>query len=154
MRKNSETTLRSLRLTAIWFHALILGGCSGGPLRPVELVLNEEICSHCRMAISEQAYAAQVVSEDGSVAFYDDLGCLVQAKATVQDGLRFATFVTDYPTGEWVPAESAVFVHAPELPTPMRSGIVAFLSQQSAQTAAADLRGELMTWEQVLEWEP
>lgn len=130
---------------------LVCWSCTKGPLQPVELVLNEEVCSHCRMAISELSYSGQVVSEDGSVAFFDDLGCLARAIREGRAADTSAVFVADYPAGGWLPAGSAIFVRSSQLPTPMRSGVVAFASEEQARVAAAELQGEVMGWEQVLE---
>jgi len=103
------------------------------------------------MAISELFYSGQRVSADGSVAFFDDLGCLARAIRDDQTGANSAVFVADYGTGRWLPLGSAIFVRSSQLPTPMGSGVVAFASEEEAKTEAARLQGEVMEWEQVLE---
>jgi copper chaperone NosL len=36
---------------------------------------NAEACGHCHMLIGDPAYAAQVITDDGSVISFDDPGC-------------------------------------------------------------------------------
>ena len=48
------------------------------PDGPVPVVWNRESCAHCRMAIGEPRFAAQLVTADGVVANFDDVGCLLR----------------------------------------------------------------------------
>ena len=43
-------------------------------VRPV--IWDQQTCEHCKMAISEPAFAAQLQTEDGRVFDFDDPGCL------------------------------------------------------------------------------
>ncbi len=47
------------------------------PDGPVAVVWNHQACAHCRMSVGDPAYAAQLVTRDGDVAFFDDPGCLL-----------------------------------------------------------------------------
>ena len=126
----------------------IAAGCGGGPIEPRELVLNEEACSLCRMAVSQRPFAAQAVSRSGSVDFFDDIGCLAQwTPMHVHE--ETARFVVDYETGAWLDATKAYFVRAPRLDTPMSSGLAAFGTRDRAVAAAAKLRGEVLDWDEV-----
>jgi copper chaperone NosL len=51
-----------------------------GPLpdRPVPIVWNRESCAHCRMAIGDPSFAAQLASDTGEVWSFDDPGCLLR----------------------------------------------------------------------------
>ncbi|MBL8627725.1 MAG: hypothetical protein JNK64_40955 [Myxococcales bacterium] len=57
---------------------VVLGGSPRAPDRPVPVVWNRESCAHCRMAIGDPSYAAQLVTTDGAVANFDDVGCLLR----------------------------------------------------------------------------
>lgn len=134
------------RPEAVALLLCVAAGCDRGPIEPKELVLNEEACSHCRMAVSQRPFAAQAVSRSGRAHFFDDIGCLVRWKP-VRD--ETALFVVDYETGEWLDATKAHYVRAEHLDTPMSSGLVAFGTKERAAAAAAKLGGVVLDWDQV-----
>jgi copper chaperone NosL len=129
--------------------ALALAACAGGPPEPVPIVLDEDACSHCRMAISEREYAAELVTREGQVERFDDIGCLAAWLREHGRPAGAAAFVTDYRSGEWLAAEAAVYVAAPALPTPMGSGLAAFAERAAAEAASAELGGATAEWEAV-----
>lgn len=57
---------------------VVVGGGPRAPDRPVPVVWDRESCAHCRMAIGDPSYAAQLVTTDGTVANFDDVGCLLR----------------------------------------------------------------------------
>lgn len=57
---------------------VVIGGGPRAPDRPVPVVWDRESCAHCRMAIGDPSYAAQLVTTDGTVANFDDVGCLLR----------------------------------------------------------------------------
>jgi copper chaperone NosL len=136
---------------------LIAGGitlaflaCSGGVPQPVEIVLNEETCSHCRMAVSQREFAAEVVTVSGSLDVFDDIGCLVQWMAEHQPPESAGLFVVDFESGEWLDAKAAYYIRSEKLPTPMSFGLAAFKSEAAARAVADELEGEVILWPQVL----
>ena len=126
-------------------------GCGGGGPRPVEIVVNEDICSLCRMAVSERRFAAEVVTGEGRVEVFDEIGCLVEWLEGNGRPAEAGTFVVDYGTGEWLAAEGAAYVRSPELTTPMGHGIAAFRDRGAAEAARRELGGEVVGWEEVVE---
>lgn len=135
-----------MRAPSALFAILIAAGCGGGAPRPVELVLDEEECSLCRMAVSRRPFAAEAVTPAGAVHFFDDIGCL--ARWTVEQPPPPGTglFVTDYGSGEWLDATAARYVRAEKLETPMASGLAAFGGADRAQAEATKLGGSVVDW--------
>jgi copper chaperone NosL len=128
----------------------LLAGCGGGSPRPAAIVLNEDACAYCRMAVSQRQFAAELVTTGGTAEVFDDIGCLA---AWLQENGRppgSAVFVVDFTDGGWLPAEGASYVRAPDLPTPMGYGLAAFADRAAAQAAVAHLGGEVVTWDEVL----
>src|SRR5690242_7074487 len=105
---------------------IVLAQCQRGATEPVAIHPND-MCTFCRMSISEKRYAAELIDEDGEVFKFDDIGCMAnfikqkRNKATVH-----ACFVMDFDRREWLKAENAFYVRSSELRTPMNGGIVAF----------------------------
>lgn len=137
-----------LRLAAA-LTALALAACGGGAPEPVPIVLDEDACSYCRMAISQPEYAAELVTPEGRVERFDDVGCLAAWLRRHGRPEGAAAFVAEYRTGGWIAAESASYLVSPALPTPMSSGLAAFADRAAAEAAASELGGEAVGWEDV-----
>ena len=108
-----------------------VAGCASSEIRPVELYA-EDACSMCRMAVSDPAFASQIITLDGDVLKFDDLRCLENYRrehATLQ--IR-AIFVKDYETRAWLPYERSVIVRT-SIATPMGSGTIAAASADQAR---------------------
>lgn len=134
--------MRALEMLIVFCVA----GCGGGVLEPAELVLNEEACSLCRMAVSQKPFAAQAVARSGRTDFFDDIGCLAQWTPGEEET---ALFVADYETGDWLDATKAHYVRSERLHTPMASGLAAFGVGERARSAARELDGRVLDWEQI-----
>lgn len=126
--------------------ALTLVACSSGKPKPVPVHLNEDICSECRMAVSQLPFAAEVVSTSGRVDYFDDVGCLLIWLRAHPLRVSQAAYVADHGTGAWVDVTAATYVHAPSVSTPMGFGLLAFGSSNAAAEAAARHRGTLRSW--------
>src|SRR5690606_8718548 len=76
-RRAMREPARALRLApALVAGALLLAAC-GPPEGPQPIAWDREPCAHCRMLISDPAFAAQLHRSDGTVESFDDPGCLL-----------------------------------------------------------------------------
>ena len=99
---------------------LFLVRAEAPPEGPQEVVWGKQACGHCRMHVSEPAFAAQLHTTDGDVLHFDDPGCLfelVQADAPKIHALWFHHVRED----RWVKGDAAGFVEID--PTPMGFGV-------------------------------
>lgn len=113
------------------FIGLSFFACGSSEIRPVD-IYPEDMCSHCRMAISDQAFASEIIAADGEVFKFDDLGCLERFKEK-STGLKIAaTFVKDYETKNWLAYERSTIVQT-SIRTPMGSGKVALADSANAK---------------------
>ena len=76
------------------------------------------------MAVSDKAFASEIITQDGEVFKFDDLGCLEAYRKNNPNLKIVGTFVTDYETKEWLPFAASVIVRT-GIATPMGSGKVA-----------------------------
>jgi copper chaperone NosL len=136
-----------MRVTEWWVVICLAAGCGGGAIEPAELVLDEEACSHCRMAVSQKLYAAQAVSRSGRTDFFDDIACLAKWAPTQTQGDDLGFFVVDQESGEWLDARAAYYMRSDELDTPMSSGLAAFGRRERAEAAARKLEGRVLDWD-------
>jgi copper chaperone NosL len=102
---------------------------------PARLDPKTDACAFCRMAVSDQRYAAQIVAHGEEPRFFDDLGCLGHYVEGRKDlPLDAVLYVADHRTKAWVRADRAVYTQVAALETPMSSHIIAH-----AEAASRDL---------------
>lgn len=94
----------------------------------------DTVCEYCQMTVyiathELGAFTAQGIKADGSNAFFDDVGCMLNQERV--DGEEMDKFVRDYHTLEWIPLEEAVIVKS-GLKTPMNYGFAFFSEPQTA----------------------
>jgi copper chaperone NosL len=127
-----------------------LANCQKRGIAPVALA-PEDMCSYCRMAISEKQYAAEVIDSDGQAFKFDDIGCMVDFVESKKNKAPIvAYFVMDFDKREWIKGEDAYYVRAPEVNTPMNGGIIAFRTQSQAQQAVDKYQGKLLRWKDIV----
>ncbi|NUO83093.1 nitrous oxide reductase accessory protein NosL [candidate division KSB1 bacterium] len=126
-RKNFAHHVRHCAFACGFF----LLGCGPSEIKPVE-IYPEDMCSQCRMAVSDHAFASEIVTATGEVFKFDDLGCLNGFKAKTPDLDIAATFVKDFETKHWLPLERSTILKT-GISTPMGSGLVAFADSVQAQ---------------------
>jgi copper chaperone NosL len=116
--------------------ATLLAACGERPPAPARLDTANESCRFCRMAISDQRTAAQLVAPGEEPLFFDDVACLRDFLASgprIRPGA--IVYVADHVTGSWVFADGAVYTRALAVATPMDSHL---LAHSSAEARAAD----------------
>jgi len=109
--------------------ALMLAGACSEPISgPVRIVWGRHACDHCGMAITEQAYAAEVRVGPRDVKRFDDFGCAV-AWLESRGGPGAATefWVMDPERADWIDALQAFY--RPDQRTPMAYGFAATQTQ-------------------------
>ena len=138
------------RMIFLFIGVLLLLGCGAKKIEPAPIEAND-ICSFCKMAISETRYAAEFIDNDGQAFKFDDIGCMTNfiKQKRANNGMQ-ARFVMDYEGREWIKAESAFYVRSSEFNTPMNGGIVAFKDQERARAAAAKYHGALTRYDDIL----
>ncbi|HEU4385202.1 MAG TPA: hypothetical protein VFR85_17085 [Anaeromyxobacteraceae bacterium] len=100
--------------------------CARGPAQPGTLDTRNDACAHCRMAVSDARFAAQLAAPGEEPRFFDDLGCLrdwLRSQPRLPRGA--VAFVADHRTREWVRASAATYTRNPGLQTPMSSHLLA-----------------------------
>ncbi len=106
-----------------------------------------DACAWCRMIVSDQKTAAQIVAPGEDPLFFDDLACLRQYRADHHPlSNKASVYVADHRTGEWVRAGNAVYTRT-RLQTAMSSGVIAHASPTSREQDADARDGEPVTLE-------
>ena len=125
------------------------GAAANADPTPPTIHYGEDICEFCSMIVSEGRFAAAYVTADGHDHTFDDIGDMIQSQLKLQEeGTAF--FVHDYESEDWIRAETAHYVLSDNLTTPMLSGLAAFESAEKAANVAAEIGGEVLTFDQLL----
>jgi len=104
--------------------SLLVVGCGSSEIKPVD-IFPEDNCAQCRMAVSDERFASEIINEDGEAFKFDDLGCMLKFRAKQNDVKIAGIFLKDYETKEWIPYERATLIET-DVETPMGSGKLAF----------------------------
>jgi len=130
--------------TILFFLTVFLAACSSGEIGPVPIE-SGDMCSFCRMAISEKKFAAEMIMDDESVLKFDDIGCMLRyRKAPANKSNAVATFVMDHASQQWINVENAYFIQSPTLKTPMGGGIAAFEDRANAERLTANYETRIL----------
>ena len=94
----------------------------------------DTVCFMCNMKVytkdhEQGVFSAQAIREDGSVVFYDDIGCLLNDEYANE--MENEKFVRDYATLNWFDVEEAIVVKT-DLKSPMNWGYIFFKYQEDA----------------------
>lgn len=100
----------------------------------------ESICEMCNMKVYTKehelgVFSAQAIKADGSIAFYDDIGCLLNAE--IANNEKNDKYVRDYNTLEWALVEDVTIVKT-EIKSPMNWGYIYFVKQEDADKYIAE----------------
>lgn len=130
--------------------ALLVGGaCASGPAAPVDPVMGEDACAHCRMSIVSRATAAQIARAGDEPVFFDDLGCLRDYLLHQPVLGEVAIYVADHRSGAWVDARTARYTKSGTT-TPMASGLLAHVDEASRDADPEAVRGTMISAREVL----
>ncbi|MDV6377434.1 nitrous oxide reductase accessory protein NosL [Sporosarcina sp. GW1-11] len=87
-------------------------------------------------------FSAQAIKADGSNAFYDDIGCLLNAELINEE--ENTKFVRDFDTKEWVKVDDATIVKT-DLKSPMNWGYISYVELADAKAYVAKHEGAAIT---------
>jgi copper chaperone NosL len=138
-------------LTAMLLAAFATSGCAAPAPGPIHY--DSDACDHCRMTISQPAFAAQLVTRTGKVYRFDDPACLaafvVSARVAAAD--VHSIWTNDYAHPDTrLAVEEAVFVVSDRIRAPMNGGMAAFASPADAAAFISTSGGRRETWADVL----
>jgi copper chaperone NosL len=138
------------RIGTIALVLLVSAGCArDGAIAPPQIRYGEDVCAVCGMIISDDRFAAGLVTgappRYETLAF-DDVGCMLayERPASGNSPVVAARFVRDFEAGEWRPAETAWYVHAPALQSPMAFNLAASAGPAGAEALASARGGEVL----------
>lgn len=143
---NEERRPKLLRSLLIVFLIAAIS-CAAAAPQPAQLDTKNEPCRFCRMTVSDQHFASQIIAPGEEPVFFDDLGCLANFLKSTNGGPKSAAiFVADHRDAEWIPAGSAIYSRCTAVDTPMGSHIIAHRDAASRQSDPAAANCEQTTF--------
>jgi copper chaperone NosL len=124
---------------------LLVGFTSQG--KPAAIMPEADECARCTMAISNVPLSAELILKEGTVAKFDDIGCMAAywKMKHIRDEQVQGAWVHDLKSKNWLAVEKATFAKS-SYPTPMRYGIVAFARPEDVKTLDAKYQAKVVTW--------
>jgi len=145
---------RNNKLTVLIAAPLLFMMSSCAPDGPQAIIIHKDNCAHCKMTISEEHFAAELITEKGRTYKFDDITCLITFKNNNTDKPMKSTYVHYYPgKNELIPAESAFYVKSPAFRSPMAGNIAAFKTEAEAEEYKTKMNGELLDWNILQQYE-
>ena len=133
---------RALMLFAALLPAM---GCGAQARSPEPVPVDRVECARCRMLISTEIGAGQIVSAHEETRFYDDIACLA---ADWNAHRNDATPFVRLGDGTWATAPDASYAQPPAARTAMGSGYAAYATIEEARTA--DRNGRVLSWDEMV----
>ena len=118
---------------------------------PPEINLGRDLCIECGMTIVDARFAAAYRLDDGTEKKFDDVGGLIIHGRDSGELDAAEVWVADFETEALIDARKAHYVPTLAVASPMGHGLLAFGEEQRAVQFAADIGGEVLTWEVVSE---
>jgi nitrous oxide reductase accessory protein NosL len=150
---SSSKVILFLRGVLLVGAALMLVACGEeAPPAPANIVTGDS-CVFCKQAMAEkdQRFAAEFITRDRFVRKFCDISCMVKhANTKVKKENVIAYFVADYPSGEWVKGEEAVYVKSDRFETPMNGGILAFRDKASADALSSQYQAQVLGFAELM----
>lgn len=123
-----------------------LVACSADP-RPI--VLGQDACHHCKMALMDPKFGAELVTEKGKIFIFDDVNCMLGYMDSEEGKTQVFkhTLVMDYLNpGTLIDANFAHYLKSSEFKTPMASEVVAFPDFDLLEEYKAKNGGVYLAW--------
>lgn len=141
-------TLKPIFLASV---LLLAAACDRGPQ---EIRIGQQECDHCRMMISQEQFAAQLITEQGRQYAFDAIECMA-AFVDSGDGRELdihSLWVPDFNNpGNWIAAESAWYLQSDGLRSPMALNFSAYADEEAARRQQSGFDGRVVRWVEVRE---
>lgn len=127
-----------------------LNSCS---VKPTPFQYGKDACDDCKMTIMDPKFGGELVTKKGRVFKFDDVHCLshyIKAGNIKTEDIAQTVFVDYENNPAFLDAKASHFVVSPQLKSPMNSHAAAFATREKAIAKAAEMGGQVKTWDEVL----
>lgn len=138
-----------MKYITILFAVVLLVSCSPKS-EPIDY--GNDVCDFCKMNITDNKYAAELVTSKGKVYKFDSIECLFQFKDLEfqSDSEIHAELVNDFSNpGELIDLRKAFFLKSEVFRSPMGMNVLSFSSEEKLNEIKSQHGGEVLTYNEV-----
>ncbi len=118
---------------------------------PVPIKYGSDECAYCRMKITDPRYGSEIVLKTGKPYKFDSIECLAAFYLENKERLPFESlWVPDFLTKVFISAQKALYLHSPNLPSPMGMNLSAYKNKENLLKVKKKYGGEELVWSDVL----
>src|SRR6056297_867568 len=119
---------------------------------PKEINLHTDECTYCKMVISDQQFASQLVSDKGKSYPFDSIECMAAYEYQNPDMSENAKlYAADYTQkGNWLLIDNADIYRAESIQSPMGLSIFALPKHDPVPSEITD--AEIMSWDETINY--
>lgn len=138
-----------MKYLTILFAVFLLISCSPNP-EPIDY--GNDVCDFCKMNITDNKYAAELVTSKGKVYKFDSIECLFQFKELEfkSDDEIHSELVNDFSNpGELIDLRKAFFLKSYVFRSPMGMNVLSVSSEEKLSEIKSQHGGEVLTYNEV-----
>src|SRR5690606_16175198 len=130
-----------------------LMSCNSGP-QPIKI--GTDACAFCKMTIADKNFGAEIITKKGKIYKFDDTHCLVAFRESGDinpDDIKETYLVNFAEPHNFIEASKGFYLKSEEIHSPMGGNIASFDDEAKMEEAAQKLKGEKVTWDQIIKEE-
>ncbi len=137
--------LRKILLLSAAF-VLLVSACSQ---KPADIHYGSDECVQCKMMITDNRFAAQIITETGKSVKFDAIECMAAYSGEHKSELGEARFwISDFSDpGTWVDVQQATIIRSEVINSPMGASLLAIGNEETAEQHLSEYPGEPVQWE-------
>lgn len=131
------------------FAVFLLFSCSPKP-EPIDY--GNDVCDFCKMNITDNKYAAELVTSKGKIYKFDSIECLFQFKNLEfkSDNEIHVELVNDFSNpGELIDLRKAFFLKSDVFRSPMGMNVLSVSSEEKLSEIKSQHGGQVLTYNEV-----
>lgn len=140
---------KKLYISILLAAVFLVASCSQ---EPREIHIGSDQCSHCKMQISDERFAAQLVTSKGKAEKFDAVECMadyVIENDVPTEETKF--WVSNFANpGNWLDAEQAIILKSEEINSPMGESLLAVESDREADQLLQKGGGQHISWNDLI----
>jgi copper chaperone NosL len=144
--------MKSINLTLVFtfFVSTILISCSP---KPEPINYGQDVCDLCKMNITDNKFAAEIVTKKGKVYKFDSIECLLTFKDLELDEKEIhSEWVNDFSNpGNMINLKEAYFLQSDVFRSPMGLNVLSFSSKEKRDEIKNQNGGKELTYNEVFE---
>lgn len=146
VRKKLKSVLHKPALVLLLPLLFFISSCNNDP---APIIVGKDICSYCKMPVSDNRFGAEIVTNTGKIYKFDDAHCILSFlhspafKKEEKSKIYFVDFSGNH---SLIPATTSLFLKSEALRSPMNGNVAAFSNPDSMEQTFKKFSGIKLSW--------